>query len=110
MLEKMKVIRYKNRDIIKVDINGRVQGFYRSTGQSSHMLGRWLPFYGILIHYGHGVWFIKGHHTVHNTIMERNWLHRFYTHELRGISTILGMMDIPKGKEVIAEEVNDFLA
>lgn len=109
------IIRYANRDIIKVRLkNGTVQPFYRSTGHNSGMAGTWLPFDGISPMPGGGAthWFNKSRFSSGDLSSSSHPLHRFGTEELKQISNWLRGQNIQQGQELHTMqgmEVNDFL-
>lgn len=98
------VWRFGGRDIIYVMVDGKKQGFYRSSGESSGMPGTWLPFDGIgrLV----GIWFDKITYCGHNRDSNLN---RFGTQRLKNISDQLGAMDIPQGVVAKPWLINKFL-
>jgi hypothetical protein len=101
----MKILRFAGRDIVKTELAGASQGFYRSTGRNSQMPMVWLPFDRL---YESG-WFDKSVYADYDLNNNKTPLHRFGTHLNRGVSRILGMMNIPEGNESNIEEVNKFL-
>ena len=111
MLRKMqvsdKVLRLNDRDIIKVEIRpDYTQAFYKSSGRNSGKAGEWLPLSGIVHYEDHVIWFDK-HAFVKPQVPEE--LHRYGTEELKEISKKLAQINIPKGKEAKASEINKWL-
>lgn len=110
-----KILRYGDRDIIKVNIDGKEQGFYRSTGRHSKKAGEWLPFDGLVVipHTEHVVWFDKSKYVYdyklgeHNTVPQE--LHRYGTEELKAISEELTSLEIAEGEETLPSEINRWL-
>lgn len=105
-----KVLRLKDRDIVKVQIaQNFAQGFYRSTGRNSGMEGTWLPVEGIIHYEEHPVWFVKDKYRVVDENGNRLELHRYGTQELKDVSEILGKMNIATGTEAKPSEINEWL-
>lgn len=98
-----KVLRYKGRDIIRVNIGGRRQGFYRSTGRNSGKPGNWLPFNGITC----PAWFDKEKFC--HPLLESQGLMRYGTEENKRISEKLSKQSIPRGEEASEIKINKFL-
>lgn len=98
-----KVLRYKDRDIIRINQNGRRQGFYRSTGRNSKRPNEWLPFDGITC----PPWFDKTRFCSRELIDKG--LERFGTEENKKISEKLNKQSIPQGIEASELEINLFL-
>ncbi len=111
------VYRVKGRDIIKVQVReGYVQPFYRSTGRNSSMPGQWLPFSGVVYvpsFEGNGIeipiWLDKAKFSDRLENGLYGELHRYGTQELKEVSKILGMMNIPEGVETKPSIVNEWL-
>jgi hypothetical protein len=101
----MKILRFAGRDIVKIELAGNVQLFYRSTGENSGQRGVWFPFDGLR----DDGYFMKVRFADYNLDGLKTPLHRFGTHLNRGVSRILDMMAIPEGQETSIEEVNKFL-
>jgi hypothetical protein len=98
------VVRYRNRDIVMVLVNGNRQPFYKSTGRSSGMPNTWLPFDGVKYPNTVGEWFDKEAYVVNGK------LHRFGSELNMEISNALASIDIPEGMPVKSgQDVNLFL-
>ncbi len=109
-----KVLRFRDRDIIKVEIGGKVQPFYKSSGRNSGAKGTWFPFDGILSIFGAPVWFDKRKYTNNSRLPDdlqpvAHELNRFGTEELRNVSFQLAQMNIPQGVDTEAKDINDWL-
>ena len=98
-----KVLRYKDRDIIRVNVGGKRQGFYRSTGRNSGKPGTWFPFDGITC----PAWFDKQAYC--HPLLEKIGLMRYGTEENKLISEKISKRNLPKGEVANAIEVNLFL-
>lgn len=98
-----KVLRYRERDIVRIKQNGKWQGFYRSSGRNSGLKGIFLPFDGI----SSGPWFIKNRFC--GPGIDEKGLHRYGTEENKLISEKLGKEKIPEGAAADEIEVNKFL-
>ncbi len=97
------ILRYENRDIIKVYVDDWWQGFYQSSGQNSGRQGVWFPFDGI-IRVPH-LWFDK-----ERFCRRGGELNRYGFQPLRDISLKLGRMNISEGILANVIEVNMFVA
>jgi RHS repeat-associated protein len=98
------VFTYGGRDILIVETSVGRQGFYRSTGTSSGMPGRWLPFDEILEHeliYAKG-WVNKGEYVRPGD----SRLHRFGSEEFRSISDALTGQNIPPSTFILQDEAH----
>lgn len=103
-----KVLRFADRDIIKLKIGEEEQGFYRSSGRNSGMAGNWFPFDGIKPRDGQ-LWFDKTTY-VENHRAEEDPLHRYGTDQLKAIGERLEQLAIPKGQEATVTEINNHIS
>lgn len=108
------VIRYHNRDIVMVLVNGKRQPFYKSSGRSSDKAGEWLPFDGIQYPDSLAAWFDKTAYVINPECPDAYHgfgdLHRYGTNENFEVSQALKQTHIPEGIETdSAMDVNFFL-
>ena len=95
------VIRYKDRDIVMVLVNGRRQPFYKSSGKSSKKKGQWLPFDGVKYPATPVEWFDKEAYVINPECPTEyhgfGELHRYGSTDNLEISQGLQQMSIPEG-------------
>lgn len=97
-------LRFADRDVVVVTIDGKRQGFYRSSGRNSGLPGEWLPFDGLALN----GWFDKSRF-IRRDVGEI-WLHRFGTPEMMQLSADLApKLSKRRGVESSAYRVNRFL-
>lgn len=99
------VMRYQERDIVRVEMPGPPmspsmvplphQPFYRSSGRNSRRPGTWVPFDGILPL--PNVWFDKSRFC--RRTMKGTPLYRYGTLEYKAAGMMLDMLDIEPAQE-----------